>query len=271
MKPKQSNFLLAAARRNELIVEDRHKRKGWRTRTFDYDEAEKILNGESDYFKHVRDATLANATEEDDENQAEGDKDPSDGENSSEPLEVPSPQHSELSSPLVSSDEEDDDNDLDPEEEHADTLDREHSRREELNLWRLLEKPAPPRLNTPFTTEDGQDKDAARRPAAERKAPQDMVEWRDRMLYRSEWEEYGYDLGDIEDALVANRRKRRRIDEPLSASVVNSDDDEDDELPQLGAEEHTRVEPPKYGSAGWDAFLHSFLGESQAQPGGNRL
>lgn len=273
MKPKQSNFLLAAARRNELVVEDRHKRKGWRTRTFDYDEAEKILNGESDYFKNVRDVSLANATEEDDANQVEGDKDPSDGESSREPSEVPSPQHSELSSPLVSSDEEDDDdNALDPEEEHADTLDREHSRREELSLWRLLEKPAPPRLETPITTEDDQDKDAARRPAAERKAPQDLVEWRDRTLYRNEWEEYGYDVGDIEDTLVANRRKRRRIDETLSASVVNSEDDEDDdELPQLGAEEHTRVEPPKYGSAGWDAFLHSFLGESQAQQGSNQL
>lgn len=96
-----------------------------------------------------------------------------------------------------------------------------------------------------------------------------MVEWRDRVLYRGEWEEYGYSVGDVEEAVVENRRKRRRIDEPLSASVVNSEDDaeEEEEGPQLGAEEHTRVEPPRYGSAGWDAFLQSFLTAGQGQPG----
>lgn len=273
MKPKRTNFLLNLARRNELVIKDEHKRKGWKAPTIDYDEAEKILNGETDYFQRVRDATRTiaadNANTEEVGKEDEVDSDNSDGEYAYQPSRMTSRQPTELSSPNASSDE--DETSLDSEEEHANTLDREHSRREELALWHVLEKPAPPRLQTPITTEQD-DKDASRRPTADRKAPQDMVEWRDRTLYRGEWEEYGYEVGDVEEALVENRRKRRRVEEPLSASVVNSEEEEEGEgeeegdLPQLGAEEHTRVEPPKYGSAGWDAFLHSFLTPAQAQP-----
>jgi hypothetical protein len=273
MKQNRSNFLLRLARRNELVIEDRQQKKGWKAKTFDYNQAEKILNGETDYFKRVKDVTLANAADADDEveeeiEDEEYDREHSDGEDSHHPSRMTSRQPTEPPSPNPSSSS--DDNPFDSEEEHADTLDREHSRIEELKLWHLLEKPGPPHLSTLITT-DQDDKDASRRPTAERKAPQDMVEWRDRTLYRGEWEEYGYEVGDVEDALVENRRKRRRIDEPLSASVVNSedDDDEDDDMPQLGAEEHTRVEPPKYGSAGWDAFLHSFLTPGQPQPTGS--
>jgi hypothetical protein len=271
MKPKRTNFLLNLARRNELVVKDEHKRKGWKAPTIDYDEAEKILNGETDYFQRVRDATSAIAADHDKAEEAlkeDGvDTDVSDEEDSHRPSRMASRQPTELSSPNVSSDE--DEISLDSEEEHADTLDREHSHREELALWHILEKPAPPRFETPITT-DQVEKDASRRPTAERKAPQDMIQWRDRTLYRSEWEEYGYEVGDVAEALVENRRKRRRVEEPLSASVVHSEDDDDKGgeggLPQLGAEEHTRVEPPRYGSAGWDAFLHSFLTPGQAQP-----
>jgi hypothetical protein len=269
MKHNRSNFLLKLARRNELVIEDRQQKKGWKAKTFDYDLAEMILNGEIDYFKRVKDVTLANATDTDVEVEEEVeeedyDKEYSDEEDSHHPSRMRSRQPTEPPSPNPSSSS--DDNPFDAEEEHADTLDREHSRTEELKLWHLLEKQAPPYLETPITTYQD-DKDASRRPAAERKAPQDMVEWRDRVLYRGEWEEFGYEVGDVEDALVENRRKRRRIDEPLSASVVNSEDDdnEDEDMPQLGAEEHTRVEPPKYGSAGWDAFLHSFLTPGQPQ------
>lgn len=274
MKRNRSNFLLRLARRNELVIEDRQQKKGWKAKTFDYDEAEKILNGESDYFKRVKGLNLANAADTDDEvekevEDEEYEKEDSDGENSHHPSRTTSRQPTEPPSPNISSDS--DDNPFDSEEEHADTLDREHSRIEELKLWHLLEKPPPPHLETPITTEQD-DKDASRKPTAERKAPQDMVEWRDRTLYRGEWEEFGYEVGNVEDTLVENQRKRRRTDEPLplSASVVNSEDDEDEaDIPQLGAEEHTRVEPPKYGSAGWDAFLHSFLTPGQPQPTGS--
>jgi hypothetical protein len=272
MKQNRSNFLLRLARRNELVIEDRQQKKGWRARTFDYDQAEKILNGETDYFERVKDVTSANTADTDNEAEEEveheeKDKEDFDGGDSNHPSRMTSRQPSQPPSPNTSSDE-DEDNPFDSEEEHANTLDREHSRIEELKLWHLLGKPAPPHLHLEtHTPTDQDDKYSSRRPTAERKAPQDMVEWRDRTLYRGEWEEYGYEVRDVEDALVENRRKRRRIDEPLSASVVNSEDDEDDnELPQLGAEEHTRVEPPKYGSAGWDAFLHSFLTPGQTQP-----
>jgi hypothetical protein len=267
MKPKRTDFLLRLARRNELVIEDRHKRKGWKTRTFDYDEAEKILNGETDYFKRVRDATVTNTADADDEveEEDENDLDNFDGEDSRQPSRMTSQQPTEYSSSPASSDEEQDP--LDSEEEHANTVDLEHNRHEELALWHLLENPAPPHLEPPIPTEQD-DKDVSRKPPAERKTPHGMVEWRDRVLYRGEWEEYGYNVGDVEEAVVENRRKRRRIDEPLSASVVNSEDDaEEEEGPQLGAEEHTRVEPPRYGSAGWDAFLQSFLTTGQGQPG----
>ena len=261
-------------RRNELVIEDRQQKKGWKAKTFDYEQAEKILNGETDYFQRVKGLNLANAADADDEveeevEDEEYDREDSDGEGSNHPSRMTSRQPTQPPSLNLSSSS--DDNPFDSEEEHADTLDREHNRVEELKLWHLLEKPSPPHLHTPNSTEQD-DKDASRKPTAERKAPQDMVEWRDRTLYRGEWEEFGYEVRDVEDALVENRRKRRRIDEPLSASVVNSEDDDDEEdMPQLGAEEHTRVEPPRYGSAGWDAFLHSFLTPGQSQPTGSNL
>ncbi|KAJ5176557.1 uncharacterized protein N7482_002434 [Penicillium canariense] len=270
MKPNRSDFLLRLARRNDLVIEDRRKRKGWKTRTFDHDEAERILNGEDDYFQRVNNTALPNRVGDAEDN--DDDEDESDGEESRQHSRMTSQQSSELSSPFVSSDEE---VPFDSEEEHANTLDQDYSRREELNLWQLLEKPAPPTLEATVAAEEN-DINASRKPTAERKLPEDMAEWRDRILYRSEWEEYGYDVGELENALVGNRRKRRRIEEeapmPLSASVVNSEDDaeadvadvaadeaEEESPPQLGAEKNTRVEPPKYGTAGWDAFLQSFL------------
>lgn len=103
MKPKRTDFLLRLARRNELVIEDRHKRKGWKTRTFDYDEAEKILNGETDYFKRVRDATVTNTADADDEveEEDENDLDNFDVEDSRQPSRMTSQQPTEHSSSRI--------------------------------------------------------------------------------------------------------------------------------------------------------------------------
>ncbi|EPS34291.1 hypothetical protein PDE_09255 [Penicillium oxalicum 114-2] len=279
MRPRPHNFLLDVARKNELVIEDRRKIKGWKTRKLGYNEAEDFLNGETDHSRVLTGPLATNAADESEDGSESDsiDNDNSAGEShvqhaASGAQEVADHLSSASSSSFDHSSPSSDDETefLDLEEEHADTLDREHSRIMELHLWHMLDKPPPPKLEIPIRTEED-DKDGSRKPPAERKAPQELVEWRDRVLYRSEWEEYGYEVGDVEEALVENRRKKRRVGEYLSASVVNSEDDGDEEeaeipQPQLGAEEHTRVEPPKYGSAGWEAFLQSFLTSGAAPP-----
>ncbi|KAJ5495476.1 hypothetical protein N7539_000592 [Penicillium diatomitis] len=278
MRPRRDNFLLDVARNNELVIEDSRKTKGWKTRELSYNEAEEILNGETDYFRKSETDAMPGAAA----NDSDGDEELDDAEDveSDEDSIQRAPSHAQdttdhlstTSSEVFSTTSDSDTEFLDLEEEHADTLDREHSRVTELHLWQMLGKPPPPKLEIPIATEEN-DKEAFRKPPAERKAPHELVDWRDRVLYRGEWEEFGYEAGDVEEALIENRRKKRRTEQFLSASVVNSEDDESSEdndthRPQLGAEEHTRVEPPKYGSAGWEAFLQSFLTPGEAPSAG---
>ncbi|KAJ5689619.1 hypothetical protein N7462_004011 [Penicillium macrosclerotiorum] len=254
---------------HDLSIIDVRKRKGWVARKFTSDEAALILDGEDDYFEQTRDSRLTTESsgDEDSDEDSDGDNDgdsheeSSDGEaNYRSPSRRRSPsQDFELSSPLSSPDE----GPLDPEEGYAENVDQENSRSEELKLWRMLQQPAPLSLGEPLSSEeDDKEKNkelAAQKPFGERRTKQELVDWRDRTLHRSEWEEYGYDITELEEGLVQNRHKRRRIDDepqPLSASVVNSDDSSP-EGPQLGAEENTRVDLPAYGSEAWQAFIHS--------------
>ncbi|KAJ5191376.1 uncharacterized protein N7498_010361 [Penicillium cinerascens] len=214
--------------------------------------------------------------------------------------------------------------DSDAEEVHAAHVDQEYDRREEVRLWQTLNQPIPPLLELPIVPEEEMGEDSKDRPFVVRRTREDMVDWRERTLYRAEWEEFG-DIGsELEEDLQENRRKRRRIEAeeaayrsgresrseqydvfedseeedgqdqegeggqepvPISASVVNSDDDEGDPMevdearpkPTVVVESPkpkrtvavaspkpkptVAVELPKYGSAAWDAFLQKLTSQ----------
>ncbi|KAJ5974387.1 hypothetical protein N7481_011597 [Penicillium waksmanii] len=149
-------------------------------------------------------------------------------------------QHPELVQPGIS------DGQLaeDKEEEEADNFDREQSRREELRLWSMFEKLPPPALLIPIVEslpslnedrkeamDDAKD-DLAQHGISEHRTQEDVVDWRDHTLYRSEWEQYGSDLEDLAEELVQNMKKRRRVeagDAEDGHDGHHHDDDSNDE------------------------------------------
>lgn len=217
LKPLPQNHFLGIARQHRLAIADDELNPGTQ---LSYEEAEEILNAED---------------ENEDTGSEESDTDPVITSSSETPNnKQQEPSKSQDRYPLPA----------DPEDEHADFQDREQSRQEEVRLWRLLAKPGPVELSIPVIAEEEKEA-AARKVPAGRKTREDLIDWRERTLYRSEWEEYGAGLQDVVDELDENRRKRRRLEyetdtdtdaeggekQPvfLSADVVNSEDDESGE------------------------------------------
>ncbi|KAJ5760034.1 hypothetical protein N7520_007190 [Penicillium odoratum] len=193
MKPDRAGFFVDVARRNRLVITDTVDGE---EQVVSYDEAEEILQEDEDSSSDSDQDDIASGLEENDSETK------SDAVNS---------EHAPLpSSPPTFPTATWDKIPLDLEEEHANLLDREMSRREEINLWCLLEEPVPSHLQHSLIPENETETDTlARRPPSERKSREDLVDWRDRVLYRSEWEEYGDGIQDLEDELAENRRKRR--------------------------------------------------------------
>lgn len=208
MKSRPPDFLLQCARRNGLLIADITNQKGWVPRVYSYNEAAEILHGEDDGLDQA--SGNEPSTESDGEHEI-GDTSPDPVGGAVEPSHPPSDSESAI----------------DREEEFADILDREASRCEELKLWAVLGQPAPHHLHIPIISEEDA-KAGLHKPARERKSKRELVNWRDRTLYRSEWEEYESDLEDVEIELAQNRRKRRRVE---------------DEHPEL---EYESVEVPKH-------------------------
>lgn len=226
MKPLPRNHFLDKVRQHRLVITDDKDNPG---RNLSYDEAEEILNAEDDLSdSDSEDSDIDKGVSSGDENAYSNNEEPLDNHPRRHPLS------------------------MDAEEDHADIQDREQSRQEELRLWELLEKPGPAELAIPIVTEEENAKEAAaRKMPADRKTREDLIDWREHTLYRSEWEEYGASLQDVEDELEENRRKRRRLEyeydghikeaeeQPpfLSASVVNSEEDEEGVAQTMEAEQ----------------------------------
>ncbi|KAJ5918646.1 hypothetical protein N7466_010638 [Penicillium verhagenii] len=190
-----ASFFVNLARRNRLtITDDVDDEK--EPRTISYDEALQITHEDEDSNNSDQDDILS---------QSEGDSQSKLEAAGSQPAPIPI-QRSLPQIPKTAWEE----MPLDPEDEHANLLDLEMSRREEIKLWHLLEEPVPSRLNASLVPENEIEKDAlSRKPAPERKSREDLVDWRDRTLYRGDWEDYKDGTQDLEAELVENRQKRR--------------------------------------------------------------
>lgn len=267
MKHSRPNFV-DIARRNETVLEDINNRKGWVPTLFTYEEAEEIIDrhewtryrkdgtmyNENDEEDSEDDAIIDDeiemhkgiGTDDDIEmeaNNQEAEPEPP-LESESEPEPEPEPEFEPQSDP--DSDQEDfdhhplstreppemsapvvlpDELEMDPEEEEADIADQNASHREEANFLMLMDQPVPPVLDEPMKAEEPEDET---KQLPERRIREDISNWRDRTVYRSEWEEYGYDFVDLKEDMEMPPLKRPRYNEPavvLSAPVVSGEDD----------------------------------------------
>ncbi|KAL4951058.1 hypothetical protein BDW69DRAFT_170873 [Aspergillus filifer] len=235
MKSDISEFWIGLARRCSLDVEDRRHRKDWNLVSLNHDEVEALLSQES----------LP--------------KDPYER--------IPSPTPRTRSSSIGSDASLDplDEDSTDSEDEHAEAVDKQQSAAEELHCWTTLGL-EPPDSSTSHISSD----QLPQRPLGKRKTAEELVDWRDRTLYRSEWEEFGYEAESLEDAFK-HQRKRPRLasfrpisgdglddgsSEPGRFSEVHSSSDSDADADSTSASESkeeglypkTNTKPPPVGT-----------------------
>ncbi|KAL4742617.1 hypothetical protein BDV11DRAFT_180282 [Aspergillus similis] len=176
MRTNASEYWIGVARRCSLEVEDSRHRKRWNPIPLDYDEVEALLS-----------QTLL----------------------PSEPYErtTPRPSSRERSNSIIS------DVSLDSlaaesndsEDEHAEALDQQHSAAEELSCWTTLGRTPPESPESQLLNAESQ---IPPKPPGKRKTTEELVDWRNRTLYRSEWEEYGYETKKLDSEFASQRKKR---------------------------------------------------------------
>jgi hypothetical protein len=200
MPQDRFDFWVGLARRCSLQVADLRHKKGWQSEVMDYDEVEDILAGRVpvDESQDARSASRRRSesraphdTVEDDDNESD----------------VYSYASSILSSPEVTPV---DEPSVNLEEEHAEAIDQLNNASEEMRLWNLMGQPAPSGISSLASNAEQGSK--LRKPIGERKTKEDLVNWRDRTVHRSDWEEYGHEVQDLYEDLSENSRKRRRIE-----------------------------------------------------------
>jgi RNA polymerase I-specific transcription initiation factor RRN5 len=268
MKHCRPNFV-DIARRNETVLEDINNRKGWVPTVFSYEEAEEIID-KHEWTRYRKDGTMYNENDEEDsedhditDDDIEVDNDVGSDDDMEmevnkpepEPEPTPEPEPEEESEPEFESESESEPEDvdhdplatresseptapvaptdeleIDPEEEQADIADQNASHREEANFLKLMEQPVPSVLHEPMKAEEVEDET---KQLPERRMREDVSNWRDRTVYRSDWEEYGYDFADLNEDLEMPPLKRPRYNEPavaLSAAVVSGEDKDEDAI-----------------------------------------
>ncbi|KAK2806664.1 hypothetical protein FQN51_006632 [Onygenales sp. PD_10] len=202
MSHNTREFWTGAARRCKLDVEDIRHRKGYKPAPLTYDEVEEELSLEGSRSRTSRASSIAQSTAV--------------SENLSDSEEEPLSPTSDSSGRQSNDDISDEESLSDPEEAHAATIDREARRIEESRLWRRLGQSPPPasspaRPHADIKMEsDDEAVTGASRPLGGRKTKQDLVDWRDRVLFHSEWEEFGADTILVEEEVAENQRERKR-------------------------------------------------------------
>lgn len=227
MKQDRSDYWIGLARRCHLDVMDARHQRGWKNIRMSHNEVEDYLSGDLPKSSDEKDKSkpsqehAGDPTDNDD-----NDSVLSDVRSSSDP--IPEEQ-------LY----------LTFEDEHAEAVDQKASKIEEQRLWKVLSRPAPVDLDPEIKPED-EDLETLRKPSGERKTKKDLVDWRDRTLYRGEWEEYGNDVFDVYEELSENRRKRRRIAKepvrPASPVGTISDEDADVEMDETDTRDDEEIE-----------------------------
>ncbi|RJE27192.1 hypothetical protein PHISCL_00433 [Aspergillus sclerotialis] len=226
MKHNRSEFWIGLPRRCSLDVADLRNRKGWKASYKTYDDVEDILSkrlhGDTSHERSVSTPR--------EENPPQNDSIEDDGETSNENENAPrAPLH------IGPVDELEEELPTDLEDKHAEIVDHKTSTLEEVHLWKTLGLPIPANIDIPVKSEDEGEGDpkVMRKPNAQRKTKEEMVDWRDRILYRNDWEQHGEGIFDIYDRLSESRRKRRRTEEERSITGMSlslSDSDADTEM-----------------------------------------
>ncbi|PYH93311.1 hypothetical protein BO71DRAFT_399788, partial [Aspergillus ellipticus CBS 707.79] len=222
MKRDRSDYWPGLARRCCLRVEDSRHLKGWKAVHLEHYEVEEILSGKMNFDSESERSVSRGVSRG---RAQDRDTDAEDAADSDAGFEPSSPASSVPSSPMVSSNEQE--QPVDAEDDHAEQVDQRTSRLEEADLWKLIGRSPPHNLEGQIRTGEAQDV-PQRRPAGERKTKEELVDWRNRTLYRNEWEEFGEDFADLYEDISENRRKRRRLDEPTQSTSMNDDVVNDD-------------------------------------------
>ncbi|KAL1964406.1 hypothetical protein VTN77DRAFT_6964 [Rasamsonia byssochlamydoides] len=229
MKHNSFDFWVGLARRCSLEVADIRHKKGWKADYMGYDEVEDALSGRRSFSKsrersasrHLEknndgdDNDDVDDDDDDEEQEENGGINPDDDDEDEYVEEDESTPPSPRSADSLASSVSDEEAYADQEDIYAEYIDQKASRDEELRIRELLQCPMLDTLLPPVikTEDDNDNATAPPKPVAGRKTKQDLVDWRDRTIYRSEWEEYGGSaLGEINEELAENRRKRRRIE-----------------------------------------------------------
>ncbi|GFF59578.1 hypothetical protein IFM61606_04702 [Aspergillus udagawae] len=220
MPQDRFDFWVGLARRCSLQVADLRHKKGWQSELMDYGEVEDILSGKVpvDESLDARSASRRRFDSRAPQGTIEDDDNESDVYSSASSI-LSSPETTPIDEPSV-----------DLEEEHAEEIDQMNNASEEMRLWNLMGQPAPSGISSSASNTEQASK--LRKPIGERKTKEDLVNWRDRTLYRSDWEEYGHEVHDLYEDLSENRRKRRRIERRMATreSPVSIASDRDHEM-----------------------------------------
>ncbi|KAJ5354112.1 hypothetical protein N7541_006676 [Penicillium brevicompactum] len=223
MKHRRPNFV-DTARRNELQIADIHNRKGWVPTPFSYEEAETIIRKRK-WSRYRSNAAISSGADQDneeadnvieiedsdDELEAEG----AEGAESQSKFETEvvdlDPSSSREGSPgsgsEISSDAEE--LEMDDEEKHADAADEAASRLEEAKFLQLMDKSGE-YVAEPLKEEDP-DHQLSEYP--EHRIREPVFDWRSRVPYQSEWEEYKHDFAGLKEEFEMPPRKRLKPQE----------------------------------------------------------
>ena len=240
IKRRSPEYWIGLPRRCYLDVADIRNVKDHAPKYLDYDEVEDILTRKSRYIP----AAERGNKQDQHAQSAESDADMSEVDDQSVASSTSQPNSPASQRQSPGSPDPDDEPTADMEDEYAEEVDHEGGNLEELRLWKLMDRPLPSTLDIPVKSEDEEGPSRAR---GAYKTREDCFDWRDRTLYRSEWEEHGAGIFDIYESMSEARRKRRRIEVDQSAERISvSASEEDEEDPDTEMEMEFQNEMPVY-------------------------
>ncbi|KAI9718532.1 MAG: hypothetical protein M1812_003983 [Candelaria pacifica] len=188
LKPDSKSFWTGAARRCKLDVYEKFSVRKIRKGMIDpltYEEVERSLKAPGEPL--ITDQPTPAPKESVSRQQAAQETLPANSEEDNTPTTPPSPNLSPRSSSPISSPKsestETSDSSSAEEEEYFEAIDTEASHTEEKRLWALLKRKPPSEIKA-------EEVEIPKTPSYERKQKEDLVDWRDRMEFRSEWETF---------------------------------------------------------------------------------